>query len=103
MLVMLALGSGEAPVSAIGIIVALACVAAFGTHWCWFVARCWRRRVDPVVLALGVLGILVPLVGALHGFCIWIGARVSAKPERAWGKRRYPRKCRKAGRRRRAS
>jgi hypothetical protein len=79
--VMLAIGSDGSAISWIGILVTLGLVAAFGTHWCWFIGRCWSRKLDLLSFGVGVLGLFVPLVRTLHGFCIWIGARMSAEAE----------------------
>src|SRR5262245_54018946 len=59
---------------AVGTAVAVA-LAAWGTHWIWYFRsfgmfpRGTSARYFP-----GVMGLLVPIVGIIHGFAIWAGA-----------------------------
>src|SRR5215471_11343833 len=59
---------------AIGIAAALA-FAAWGTHWIWFFRSfgVFARGISARYF-LGVIGLLVPIVGIIHGVAIWAGA-----------------------------
>lgn len=59
---------------AVGIAVAVA-LAAWGTHWIWhFRSFGMFGRGSSARYFLGVMGLLVPIVGIIHGFAIWAGA-----------------------------
>jgi hypothetical protein len=65
---------------ALFIAIGLFALAAWGTHWIWYFRSFGMR--GPVVLSaryfLGVIGLVVPIVGIIHGVAIWagVGARV---------------------------
>src|SRR5262249_51886464 len=64
---------------ALFIAIGLFALAAWGTHWIWYF-RSFVMRGNPVLNAryfLGVIGLVVPIVGIIHGVAIWAGcARV---------------------------
>jgi len=65
---------------ALFIAIGLFALAAWGTHWIWYF-RSFGMRGNLVLNAryfLGVIGLVVPIVGIIHGVAIWagFGARV---------------------------
>ena len=65
---------------ALFIAIGLFALAAWGTHWIWYF-RSFGVRGNLVLNAryfLGVIGLVVPIVGIIHGVAIWagFGARV---------------------------
>jgi hypothetical protein len=61
---------------AVGIAVAVA-LAAWGTHWIWYFRSfgMFARGISARYF-LGIIGLLVPIVGIIHGVAIWAGAGV---------------------------
>src|SRR5215831_8371225 len=62
---------------ALFIAIGLFALAAWGTHWIWYF-RSFGMRGNLVLNAryfLGVIGLVVPIVGIIHGIAIWV-ARV---------------------------
>ena len=59
---------------ALGIAVVVA-LAAWGTHWIWYFRSfgMFAMGISPRYF-LGVIGLLVPIVGIIHGVLIWAGA-----------------------------
>jgi len=59
---------------AVCIAVAVA-LAAWGTHWIWYFRSfgMFARGISARYF-LGVIGLLVPIVGIIHGVAIWAGA-----------------------------
>jgi hypothetical protein len=62
------------------IAIGLFALAAWGTHWIWYF-RSFGMRGNLVLNAryfLGVIGLVIPIVGIIHGVAIWagFGARV---------------------------
>src|SRR5215470_4685075 len=69
---------------ALFIAIGLFALAAWGTHWIWYF-RSFGMRGNVVLNAryfLGVIGLVVPIVGIIHGVAIWVakGARVVDDP-----------------------
>jgi hypothetical protein len=52
-------------------------LAAWGTHWIWHFRSfgMFARGFSPRYF-LGVIGLLVPIIGIIHGVAIWAGAGV---------------------------
>ena len=67
---------------ALFIAIGLFALAAWGTHWIWYFRSFGMFAGGNVVLSaryfLGVIGLVVPIVGIIHGVAIWagFGARV---------------------------
>jgi len=68
------------------IAIGLFALAAWGTHWIWYFRSFGMFAGGNVVLSaryfLGVIGLVVPIVGIIHGVAIWagFGARVGDNP-----------------------
>ena len=64
---------------ALFIAIGLFALAAWGTHWIWFFRSfgMFTRGISARYF-LGLIGLLVPIVGIIHGVAIWagFGARV---------------------------
>jgi len=74
----------------LGITIGLVALAAWMTHWIWFFRSFGLFRVfksfgkDNVVrnivrknwlrYFLGVMGLMAPIIGVIHGFAIWAGS-----------------------------
>ncbi|MBO0763205.1 MAG: hypothetical protein J2P50_01230 [Hyphomicrobiaceae bacterium] len=85
---------GTSVLPALFIAIGLVALAAWATHWVWFFRSFGLFRAftsfgkDNVVqdimrknwlrYFLGVMGLMIPIVGVIHGFALWagVGARV---------------------------
>ena len=76
-LVMLAENPAGYVLLVLGLLLLGSMFAAWATHWIWFIRRCRGGNIDARVFSLGVSGILLPIVGIIHGYAIWLGARVT--------------------------
>ena len=71
---------------ALFIVIGLFALAAWATHWIWYFRSFGMFARGNVVLNaryfLGVIGLVVPIVGMIHGVAIWAGggARVGHEP-----------------------
>jgi hypothetical protein len=71
---------------ALFIVIGLFALAAWATHWIWYFRSFGMFATGNVVLSapfvLGVIGLVVPIVGIIHGVAIWAGggARVGHEP-----------------------
>jgi hypothetical protein len=65
------MGNGSGLLMLLGLAAALSFFAVWATHW-WI--KSWRDRNErrPQIV-LGVAGILLPIVGMIHGYAIWVG------------------------------
>lgn len=70
------MGTGSGLLMLLGLAAALSFFAAWATHWWWFI-KSWREcnKRRPQII-LGVAGILLPMVGMIHGYAIWVGGSV---------------------------
>ena len=74
--------AGTGILLALFIVIGLFALAAWGTHWIWYFRSFGMFAGGNVVLSaryfLGVIGLVVPIVGIIHGVAIWagFGARV---------------------------
>ena len=60
---------------AVFIAIALLALAAWGTHWIWYFRSfgMFARGIGPRYF-LGLIRLVVPIVGIIHGVLIWAGA-----------------------------
>lgn len=76
--------------AALGIASGLVALAAWATHCIWFVRSFgWfpaftsfgkdMVRKNGLRYFLGMLGLMVPIIGIIHGFAIWAGAGARAR------------------------
>lgn len=75
---------GSTWILALAIAIGLFALAAWGTHWVWYFRSFGMGGIGNVGLSaryiLGVIGLVVPIVGIIHGVAIWagVGARVGS-------------------------
>jgi hypothetical protein len=60
-------------------LLAVVFVAAWATHLSWFV-KAASKGGTPAVLTVGLLGLLIPIFGIVHGVIIWFGGRIIRVP-----------------------
>src|SRR5215831_16253142 len=71
---------GTGIILALFIAIGLFALAAWGTHWIWYFRSFGMFAGGNAVLSarnfLGVIGLVVPIVGIIHGVAIWVGVGV---------------------------